>query len=65
MKKYIKLAALLGAISVTMFSSGCSTERAKSIDGTIMKDNEGNLYIVKIHFGEVFKIEKIAAEDLF
>ncbi len=65
LKKYIKLAALLGVVSIAMFSTGCSSQRAKGIDGTVMKDKEGNLYRVELHIGEVFRVEKIEVEGLF
>ena len=65
LKKYIKLAALVGVVSIAMFSSGCGSQRTQDLDGTVMKDKEGNLYRLEHRIGDTFFVKTIEVDDLF
>ena len=66
LKKYIKLAALLGVVSIAMFSAGCSSSGIpEKLDGKIVKDSEGNAYMVWHSFGDNVHLREIKGETSF
>ena len=64
LKKYIKLTALLGVVSIAMFSTGCSTQKANGLDGTVLKDAEGNYYVVKKNLGDTVFLISVDFDSL-
>lgn len=66
LKKCIKLAALLGVVSIAMFSTGCSTDGVpERLDSKIVKDSEGNSYIVKHKGFNIVHLIEIEGETSF
>lgn len=39
--------------------SGCTTKKAEALDGKIVKDAQGNYYLVKAGAGDVTFLEKL------
>ncbi len=66
LKKHIKLTALLGVVTIAMFSSGCSTKHARNMHGKILKDAEGNYYEVERQgVGDCLFVRKLELPEPF
>tara|TARA_R110002153_G_scaffold273168_1_gene443272 strand:+ start:944 stop:1159 length:216 start_codon:yes stop_codon:yes gene_type:complete len=65
LKKYVKLTALLGVVSIAMFSSSCTTKQARELDGKLLKDAEGNYYkVVTKNLGCMVALSEIDFDEL-
>lgn len=65
MKKQMKKVSIgLAVICIVLLGTGCASRESRELFGKVLKDAEGNLYMLEHRFGDLFFVDNIDVESI-